>query len=368
MSIDSTKENKSLSEISNNNIKILIECMHGMGDLVCILPLIKEVRDSYPRAYITVLINNSSFVDILECSNIKIDRIISINAHKNLIKFIKLCFELRQERYDIAISSSCTSPIKAKSVMTLINAKEKFGYQFEKKEYGNLDKSYHFVEANNLVLSEMGITNHYLNPRLYAKDNDLKKFYIKRDKPVVGVCIGRADPSFKNRFLRTNLVYTRGWGDFSQHIVNMNSLIKRLLDEGNTVILLGSKREIDILNALSKEILLSVNCYNFVDKTSISESIALVKQCDVVVGVDTGMQHVSDAVGTRTVSIFGPTNPKTHGAYSELSEFVEYHVPCKYCYCSSNYVNCKDRKCMSLITLEMVFEGVNKQLGRMKLH
>lgn len=357
------KEKKSTLEKSCNK-KILIESMHGMGDLVCILPLIREVREYYPNAYITVMINNSSFTDVLDCSNIKIDRIISVNAHTELLRFLQICLELRKDRYDISISSSCTPVLKARMVMSLIGAKEKFGYQFENKDYGCLYSNYHFVDANNLVLKQMGIINHKYKPNLKAKEEDLKNFPIKQDKSVIGVCIGRADPSFKNRFLRANLVYTKGWGDISLHIHNMNELITKLINIDCYVVLLGSKKENLILNSLSKDILLSPNCFNFVDRTTISESIALVKQCDVVVGVDTGMQHVSDAVGIKTVSIFGPTNPDTQGAYSELSDFVEYPVPCKYCYGTDDYVNCRDRKCLSSISPDMVFSKIKKQLAR----
>jgi len=342
--------------------KILIESMHGIGDLVCILPLIREVREHFSNAYITVLINNSSLVDILDCSNIRIDKILSINAHIDLIKFITNCFHLRKEKYDIAISSSCTSPLKAKLVMSIINAREKFGYQFDHKDYGCLYSNYHFVDANNLVLHQMGLNNHNFRPRLYAKESDIKTLSIKRRKHVVGVCIGRADPSFKNKFFRKNIVYAKGWGNFNLHVYNMSLLIKMIMDYDCDVVLIGAKREVEILRALSKEILLSEKCHNFVDKTSISESIALIKQCDVVVGVDTGMQHVADAVGVKTVSIFGPTNPRTQGAYSDLGVFVEYDTPCKYCYGTYNYINCKDRKCLSNISVDVVFNRIKEQL------
>lgn len=366
MRTDFTKEIKSHS-VKNASPKILIESMHGMGDLVCILPLIREVREYYPNAYIAVMINNSSFSDVLDCSNIKIDRIISVNAHKTLFRFLLICYELRKYSFDISISSSCTPIFKAKLVMSLINAKEKYGYQFENKDYGCLYSHYHFVDANNLVLNQMGIRNHNYKPQLFAKENDLKNFKIPHDKTVVGVCIGRADPSFKNKFLRTTPVYTKGWGELELHIHNMNDLIKKLINSGCYVVLLGSKKENIILESLSKEILSSNKCINYVDKTSISESIALVNQCDVVFGVDTGMQHVSDAVGIRTVSIFGPTNPRTQGAYSDLSEFVEHYVPCKYCYGTENYVKCNDRKCLSMISPDKVIEVIKKQISSIEI-
>jgi len=37
-------------------MKILIEALHGLGDTVNMLPVIRAIRDEYPEAYITVLI------------------------------------------------------------------------------------------------------------------------------------------------------------------------------------------------------------------------------------------------------------------------------------------------------------------------
>lgn len=36
-------------------MRIVIEAMHGLGDMVCILPMIRFVRDKYPDAEITVI-------------------------------------------------------------------------------------------------------------------------------------------------------------------------------------------------------------------------------------------------------------------------------------------------------------------------
>ncbi|MBQ7592851.1 MAG: glycosyltransferase family 9 protein [Synergistaceae bacterium] len=137
-----------------------------------------------------------------------------------------------------------------------------------------------------------------------------------------------------------------------------------LLAQNWQVVLIGGKQEIEISDALSPEIL--SKCINYVGKTSVAESIALESLCNVSVGVDTGMQHVSDALGVKTVSIFGPTNPKTHGAYSNKAVFAEVDEPCKYCFDPSNqymYINCNHRKCLERVTPEQVFELISLQLN-----
>ena len=94
--------------------------------------------------------------------------------------------------------------------------------------------------------------------------------------------------------------------------------------------------------------------------TSINESIAAASLCKLLVGVDTGMQHIAAAVGTKTISIFGPTNPKMSGAYADNAEFIEADVDCKYCYGTKRYVNCDDRKCLKNITVNFVLNKIRE--------
>ncbi len=52
--------------------------------------------------------------------------------------------------------------------------------------------------------------------------------------------------------------------------------------------------------------------------TDIPEFIALARRAKLFVGTDTGPLHLSTAVGTPVVGIYGPTNPKRHGPFSPL--------------------------------------------------
>ena len=137
-----------------------------------------------------------------------------------------------------------------------------------------------------------------------------------------------------------------------------------LLAQNWQLVLIGGQQELEVHDALSPEIL--SKCIDYVGKTSVAESIALVSLCNVSVGIDTGMQHIADALGIKTVSIFGPTNPKTHGAYSNKALFAEVNEPCKYCFDPFNqymYVNCPDRKCLDRITPEQVLKLIALQLN-----
>lgn len=87
------------------------------------------------------------------------------------------------------------------------------------------------------------LPDHKVFPKLYLDEDSLSSIKNKIGESnlkrlVVGICIGDADYSLKNRFLRTGKVYTRSWG-----IENMALLINRLRNTSAnnpfTIVLIG---------------------------------------------------------------------------------------------------------------------------------
>ena len=345
--------------------------MHGMGDAVCALPMLQTIRMNYPDSEITVLTKFASAAQILEASHIPLDQVLSLDIYKDLKKSVSFLWKLRQKQFDYGISSCITPVKKAKMIMAFIHPKYVVGIQNQGVYYDDLQDKYHFVDANLLSIRDFShLPKEKLYPRLYPDENLRAKILSEltaqnqedEHKKRIGVCIGDADCSLKNRWLRTGKVHTRSWG-----IENMAALINLLLKRDDVqVILIGGNAEKKLLPTLQKENLLeNKNVNNFVGKTSLRESIALASLCDVALGVDTGMQHIAAATGTTTISVFGPTNPLTHGAYAENAHFITAPERCEYQYCygTDRYVNCPNqRKCLKNISPEYVYEMVERFL------
>lgn len=62
---------------------------------------------------------------------------------------------------------------------------------------------------------------------------------------------------------------------------------------------------------LKKELirLVDTKVFRDVGNISVRELLALVAVSDIVISADTGVAHIANAIGTRTVTIFGPTDP-----------------------------------------------------------
>lgn len=344
---------------NSKKMKILLELMHGMGDTVCALPMLKVLRMSFPNSEITVLTKFASAADIIEASHIAVDHIVCLDIYKDIGRSLSVLWELRKSKFEYGISSCITPVRKANLFMKIVNPKHIVGWQKQHLFFDLLEDKYHFVEANLLSIQEIcDIPQGKMYPEIYPDEMSTAKIKAEigaenAKRKIIGICIGNADYSLKNRFLRTGKVYTRSWG-----IQNMAALIQLLVQENVTIALIGGKAEIPLVDYIRKHVPASPKIIDFVGKTTIKESIALASLCDCVFGVDTGMQHIAAAVGTKTVSVFGPTNFHTHGAYSECAKFLvnKSCCPTQYCYGTSNYVNCpENRKCLTSISPERAF-------------
>jgi lipopolysaccharide heptosyltransferase I len=71
-------------------------------------------------------------------------------------------------------------------------------------------------------------------------------------------------------------------------------------------------------------------------RTSVTDLVSLARGAAIVISGDTGPLHIATAVGTPTVSIFGPTDPQRNGPFDESDAVVS-----RYDACGCHY----DRRC-----------------------
>ena len=89
-------------------------------------------------------------------------------------------------------------------------------------------------------------------------------------------------------------------------------------------------------------------------KTSIAELPAMLSQCHLFLGNDSGAMHVAAAVGLPVVAIFGPTDPYGTSPVTPRHSIVQDKPYCSPCFlrrCPT------DHRCMNSITPEMVADA-----------
>ena len=109
-----------------------------------------------------------------------------------------------------------------------------------------------------------------------------------------------------------------------------------------------------------------------VGKLNLEESVAALEQLDLFIGIDSGLLHAAGAVGTPTVGLFGPINPKLRLPPETPSAAVVSDVPCLGCHHRLPRLHWRDGcpndvRCMTALTAENVREACAKLLPVVQL-
>ena len=115
------------------------------------------------------------------------------------------------------------------------------------------------------------------------------------------------------------------------------------------VILFGTASEAAVTRAINSE--LHRPPIDLTEKTAIGDLPALLSQCHLFIGNDSGAMHVAAAVGLPVVAVFGPTDPQGTAPVTPRSTIVQqkpYCSPCFLRHCPT------DHRCMRSITSDMV--------------
>lgn len=94
-----------------------------------------------------------------------------------------------------------------------------------------------------------------------------------------------------------------------------------------------------------------------VDHLSLSKLSAVIKRCNLFIGNDSGITHLAAAVGTHTLSLFGPTDPKIWGPRGESVKILYRKVHCSPCLADARK-NCFAQTCLENIKIEDVMHEV----------
>ena len=107
------------------------------------------------------------------------------------------------------------------------------------------------------------------------------------------------------------------------------------------------------------------------DKMSLNELLKQIINVDAVVAVDTGLAHLSAAIGKPTVALYGPTSPGLTGTYGKNQLHLQADIECAPCFKKKCIKTKYDKKygdiapeCFSHLTPVQVAESLHELLSR----
>ncbi len=339
--------------------KIVVRGTNWVGDAVMTIPAIGSLRKIFPQAHIS-LHTRSWAKGIFQDAEF-IDEILAFEPEKTAFQTILEQSKIwRENEFDLAVLF--TNSFETALLAKLGKAKKRFGYAKEGRSFLLTDRVKIPVWKN-----EKHEVFYYLN--LIAEIE--KKFFgtktVLSEQPRFKLKVSDERKLKARKFLEENRV------DLSKKIFafvagSTNSRAKRWQSESfarlndkiqsefdANVILIGSKEESKVAAEVYE--LSKYKPVNLTGKTNLAEATAILSVGDFTVSNDTGPAHISAALGTRTLVIFGPTNPLTTQPLG--SEIIRKTVECAPCMLRDCPI---DHPCMTGISTDAVFGKISAML------
>lgn len=331
---------------------IVVSKFKGMGSIIQATPLLDALRQQHPNAEI-IFVSTKANQAILERIE-TIDTIYTLND-KGVFSLLKslsaVLFKLMRKRPDVYIDLEIYSNFS--TLVTLFSlSKNRVGYYLRSSSF-KMGIYTHMMYFNTKIpVSESYLQiarlfgKSFEKPNLYPLAKDIENIYTP---PRTGDYIV-INPN------ASDLRLERRWGR-----KNFKLLIEQILEKypTYTIYLVGSPNERPytekVVDGISNERLI-----NLAGKTSINELISLIHGAKFMITNDTGPMHISFAVNTATICLFGPCSPDQYGHFSN-AKIIFKDVFCSPCVHEFSISPCKgNNTCMQLIEVAEVLKAIKE--------
>ncbi len=334
---------------------ILVIRFSSLGDIILLTPLFRELKKKFPQANIDFF-TSTTFQSIC-LNNPNISTIIPLDRKKGNSELSRIVKLIKSKNYDLFFDAHYS----LRSRLFLFRL---FGARyFFNKSIKRIDKR--SWKRNLLLSTKINLLENHISQR-EAYCRLLDDFSEKRSYQMETELFPSNDDKAKIRHilhqfnLEGKTLVAMGPGASFQGKCwpkeNYLKLSEQLQASGFSIVLLGGADDSEpgwmVNNSKEKPLDLS-------GKLSFIESAALLKQCQLTISNDSAVFHLSEAVGTPAITIFGPTVKEFgYAPFLKDSRLIDISLPCRPC-SRNGKGNCKnpiERQCLYDITVDLVFE------------
>jgi heptosyltransferase-2 len=332
-------------------VKILIRTTNWVGDAIMALPALRAVRQRFPEAEIAIMARPyvAEIYRGQEICNQLIDYD-SKGLHAGISGRERLAAELRVQRFDIALLLQ--NAFDAAWLAWRAKIPERIGYArdarsvlltravpvprhgespaHEKFYYLELLRRVGWIDA---VPDESFVALRVLDEKRRGAAAFLEKSGVRQGVRRIAIGAGATNGAAKC------------WPP-----ARFADVANRLQSEADAdVVLFGTSAESGVAAAIAAE--MRRPPIDLTGKTAIADLPALLSECHLFIGNDSGAMHVAAAVGLPIVAVFGPSDPLGTAPITPRCTIVQEKPYCSPCFlrrCPT------DHRCMIAVTADMV--------------
>jgi ADP-heptose:LPS heptosyltransferase len=342
--------------------RILVINPFGIGDVIFSMPLVEALKKAFPEASIGFLCNERT--QSLVAMNPFIAKTFVFCRDdfrafwkKSPVLFFKELWKLlsliRRERYETLFDLSLAREYSFWAM--LIGIKKRIGFDYKGRGI--------FLSRKKKILSYSGghvsdIQLELLELAGVAQGGAKPSFQLEKERQSPGA-------SHQSRILAIAPGGGKTWGANAifkqwdpQRFAESANLFLRT--HAHKVVVLGDESERPLLEKTAA--LIRAQAEIFCGQP-LSKVCALLSEADILLCNDGGLLHLANALGVKTVSIFGPVDEKVYGPYPNGTphQVLTQDVPCRPCYQNFHFPPCPhQRQCLEKLGIEKVVAALEK--------
>jgi heptosyltransferase-2 len=323
--------------------KILIIRMDGIGDIAKSTSAFKALKYIFPHAYISLLAASGSrqLVEVMPIFN----EVIYFDS------YLKTIQELKKRKFDFAID--LRGDFRNNILMYICGIPYRMGYNVTgcgfllthviEDTSGDFFKTMHI--SNLIRMFELKSID--TTPELWIKPEDERFAEENLDTQIFKIALHPVSARWP----------LKNWS-----LEGFSMISNRLLSRYNAeLVFLGDKDDAEGIKKIV-ELIDNKNIKNFSGKTTLRQTIAILKKCSFFIGLDSGLMHIADMLGIPIVALFGPGNDALFSPSNSESIVIKKNIACRPC--AMRRCIRGDNICMKSITPDEVWQAIENQMGR----
>ena len=338
----------------------------GLGDTLLSTPAVRLLRErSLGSKFVALTVSNDSR-SVLSCDPDMSEVVYAQDMWSNPILFFKTVLWLRRRHFDLSITLYPSSRILYNVLSFFSGAPVRVVHDYP----GDYFRKLSFLQNRRVPLVEGGHSVVQNMKLVEAVGVDVSGADVGLVFQVPEESRRRASDFFSSVKKRPEDVFVGvhpGSGGMAYKrwpLERFVELSERLESEFSwrTVFFCGPNEQ-DVAESLRRR-------SKLVFEGSLADTAAVIGGCSLFVSNDSGLMHVAVSQNVPVVGIFGPTDPKKTGPYTENKVNVVSTLECSPCYdpAAHRKFRCKwgDIRCLKAVSVDEVFSEIRDFMKRLR--